>query len=97
MIHQRKYVVELISDLGFTGSKPSQAPLEVNKKFTSLEFDQHIQDDTDHLLSDPEEYQRLVERLLYLTITRPDIAFTVQCLSQFIHSPKVSIWLQLLE
>ncbi|WMV28825.1 hypothetical protein MTR67_022210 [Solanum verrucosum] len=49
--------------------------MEVNKKLTSLEFDQHIQDDNDRLLSDPGEYQRLIGRLIYLTITRPDIAF----------------------
>lgn len=36
LMHQRKYAVELISDLGFTGAKPFQAPLEVNKKLTSL-------------------------------------------------------------
>uniref|UniRef100_A0A3Q7HIY5 Reverse transcriptase Ty1/copia-type domain-containing protein n=1 Tax=Solanum lycopersicum TaxID=4081 RepID=A0A3Q7HIY5_SOLLC len=90
LMHQRKYVVELISDLGFTGAKPFQTPLEVNKKLTSFEFDQHMQDDTDHLLSDPGEYQRLIGRLLYLTITRPDIAFAVQYLSQYMHSPKVS-------
>ena len=62
LMHQRKYVVELISDLGFTGAKPFQTPLEVNKKLTSFEFDQHMQDDTDHLLSDPGEYQRLIGR-----------------------------------
>ncbi|XP_070014714.1 uncharacterized protein [Nicotiana sylvestris] len=35
-------------------------------------------------------YQRLLGKLLYLTITRPDISLAVQSLSQFMHSPKVS-------
>ncbi|XP_059302043.1 uncharacterized mitochondrial protein AtMg00810-like [Lycium ferocissimum] len=35
-------------------------------------------------------YQQLVGRLLYLTIARPDIAFAVQTLSQFMHAPKRS-------
>uniref|UniRef100_A0A0V0HTU8 Putative ovule protein n=1 Tax=Solanum chacoense TaxID=4108 RepID=A0A0V0HTU8_SOLCH len=42
------------------------------------------------VLKDPSPYQRPVGRLLYLTITRPDISFVIQNLSQFMHSPKQS-------
>ena len=42
------------------------------------------------MLDDFGKYQRLIGRLLYLTMTRPDIAFVVQVLSQFMHSPKTS-------
>lgn len=34
-------------------------------------------------------YQRLIGKLIYLTITRPDITFTVQLLAQFMHSPTI--------
>ncbi|XP_070015768.1 secreted RxLR effector protein 161-like [Nicotiana sylvestris] len=44
----------------------------------------------DELLSDASFYQRLIDKLLYLIITRPDIAFSVQTLSQFLHQPKKS-------
>lgn len=33
-------------------------------------------------------YQRLVEKLIYLSHTRPDIAYVVSVVSQFIHDPR---------
>ncbi|RVW40345.1 Retrovirus-related Pol polyprotein from transposon RE1 [Vitis vinifera] len=39
---------------------------------------------------DREKYQRLVGRLIYLSHTRPDIAFAVSVVSQYMHSPKES-------
>lgn len=42
------------------------------------------------VIDDPDSYKRLVGRLIYLTITRPEICYEVQRLSQFLHSPKHS-------
>ncbi|RVW44140.1 Retrovirus-related Pol polyprotein from transposon RE1 [Vitis vinifera] len=39
---------------------------------------------------DRERYQRLVGRPIYLSHTRPDIAFAVSVVSQYMHSPKES-------
>lgn len=91
-MHQRKYCLELISDMGLSSSKTVGAPIELNQKLTTVEFDQYFppNDKRDKLLDDPSRYQKLVGRLLYLTITRPDITFAVQLLSQFMQSPKTS-------
>ncbi|KAM2088369.1 hypothetical protein ACFX1T_032458 [Malus domestica] len=40
-------------------------------------------------MHDVSYYQRLVGKLIYLTITRPDITYAVSLASQFMHSPTV--------
>ncbi|PKU62915.1 Retrovirus-related Pol polyprotein from transposon TNT 1-94 [Dendrobium catenatum] len=41
----------------------------------------------DNLISDPNMYRRLTGSLQYLTLTRPDIAYSVNLLSQHMHNP----------
>nr|XP_016464593.1 PREDICTED: uncharacterized mitochondrial protein AtMg00810-like [Nicotiana tabacum] len=80
---QRKYALELVSELGLAGAKPAATPLVFNYKITSIEFDKQISDvrsTVDKELEDKGGYQGLVGRLLYLTMTRPDITFVVQVL-----------------
>lgn len=36
---------------------------------------------------DREEYQRMVGKLIYLSHSRPDIAYAVSVVSQFMHAP----------
>jgi len=47
------------------------------------------------LLHDPSSFRRLVGRLIYLTISHPDIVFPVNLLSQFMHHPDNHIIMQL--
>ncbi|XP_074302673.1 putative mitochondrial protein AtMg00240 [Silene latifolia] len=44
--------------------------------------------DQSALLTDPECYRRLVGRLVYLAVTRPNLAFAVHTLSQFLHNSR---------
>ena len=76
---QRKYTLELLSDTGLLASKPAKIPMEQSAKFSSA-----IGED----VPDPALYRRLIGKLLYLTLTRPDICYAVHKLSQFMTAPK---------
>uniref|UniRef100_A0A3Q7EWA6 Reverse transcriptase Ty1/copia-type domain-containing protein n=1 Tax=Solanum lycopersicum TaxID=4081 RepID=A0A3Q7EWA6_SOLLC len=90
ILNQRKYILELIAEAGLTGAKPASTPMESNLRLTSVEHDQANGYSTDDVLHDITSYQILVGKLLYATITRPDISYAVQTLSQFMQSPKKS-------
>jgi len=47
--------------------------------------------DDSHTLDDPRRYRRLIEKLIYLTVSRPDITFVVGVLSRFMHQPRGSL------
>ncbi|XP_019224277.1 PREDICTED: uncharacterized protein LOC109205965 [Nicotiana attenuata] len=83
---------KLIYDLGLGDAKPVFTLIDLNKKFSSAEFDRHTRVTGDEVLPDVSKYHRLIGRLIYLTITRPDIAFPVQTFCQFMQEPKKSHW-----
>ena len=51
----------------------------------SLKLSSGVRDD----VPNPSLYRRLIGKLLYLTLTRPDISYSVHKLSQFISAPKL--------
>jgi hypothetical protein len=75
---QRKYAIELINHAGLQDAKPSAIPLDPTIKLNMTDGDS---------LTDPTLYRSLVGKLLYLTITRPYLAFAAQTLSQFLQNP----------
>jgi hypothetical protein len=76
-LNQRKYLMDLLEEAEMMDSKPCATPLDSKLKL-EWEGDQ---------LSNVVEYQKLVGKLIYLTITRPDITFAVSLASQFMHAP----------
>lgn len=91
-LNQRKYTLDLLSDAKITGVKPCDTPMEQHVRLTTAEYDEVTKNSEhlDKLLPDAEKFRRLIGRLVYLTITRPDICYSVQNLSQFMNAPKVS-------
>jgi hypothetical protein len=71
---QQKYALEILEDSGLLGSKPVKFPMEPHVKLSR---------DNGNLIDDPTMYRRLIGRLIYLTLTRPDLAYSVQILNQF--------------
>ncbi|KAK1431336.1 hypothetical protein QVD17_07793 [Tagetes erecta] len=83
ILSQRKYCLDLLNEYGMLGSKPVSNPIEQNIVVT----DKQNSYKEDFELSNVTNYQKLIGKLIYLTITRPDISYTVGCLSQFMHKP----------
>ena len=81
-LSQRKYVLDLLSETRKLGAKPCSSPMAPGVHLTR----------EDKLFKDPERYRRLVGKLNYLTVTRPDIAHSVSVVSQYMSSPTVDNW-----
>lgn len=76
-VSQRKYVLDLLEETGMLKCKPSETPIQLGNKTKMLEGDP----------VDKGSYQRLIGKLIYLSHTRPNIAFVVSLVSQYMHAP----------
>ncbi|KAL9285705.1 putative RNA-directed DNA polymerase [Arabidopsis thaliana] len=82
-LSQRKYCLDIIEECGLSGARPVDTPLEQNHKLlvsTSDPFEA------------PDQYRRLVGRLVYLTHTRPELSYAVNILAQFMQVPLKDHW-----
>jgi len=80
---QRKYALDILQDVGLTGARPASFPMEQNLKLST---------DDGELLKEPTKYRRLVGKLIYLTVTRPDIVYSIRTLSQYMQEPRKPHW-----
>lgn len=78
LLHQRKYVVDLLVKFGMESCKPT----------TPMEPSLVLRADEGKELEDVTMYRRIVGSLIYLTLTRPDIAYVVGLLSRFVQAPR---------
>lgn len=78
-LSQHKYLIDLLRRHKMVGIKPLSTPISMKLGVVSGSVD-------------PSEYRSAIGGLQYLTITRPDIAFTVNKLAQHMSSPTPDHW-----
>lgn len=89
MITQRKYTLDLVAEVGLLGAKPCATPMEQHHK---LGREDRQGEDASPFIIHGEKYRRLVGKLIYLSITRPDISNSVHILAQFMQTPRETHW-----
>jgi len=77
-ISQSKYIQDMIARSGITDTWTAATPMDIHLQLRPT-------DGTP--LEDPARYRHIVGSLVYLTVTRPDIAHVVHILSQFVRAP----------
>ncbi|TQD92897.1 hypothetical protein C1H46_021377 [Malus baccata] len=77
-VHQSKYVQDLLQKTDMVQCKSCTTPCHPNQKLLNQ---------GSPLYSDPTHYRNIVGALQYLTFTRPDIAYSVNQVCQFMHTP----------
>ncbi|KAI3744092.1 hypothetical protein L1987_57167 [Smallanthus sonchifolius] len=83
LLSQTKYISDLFQRARLSDNRIADTPLETNARYSP----------TDGVpLSDPSLYRTIVGSLVYLTVTRPDIAHAVHVVSQFVTAPTSVHW-----
>ena len=81
-LSQRKYVLDILYKTGKLGVKRCSSPMVPSIHLTR----------EGETFEDPKRYRRLVGKLNYLIVTRPDIAHSVNVLSQYMSTPTIDYW-----
>ncbi|KAF3618809.1 hypothetical protein FXO38_33242 [Capsicum annuum] len=80
-LSQQKYVSDLLVKFHMHTCNPIRTPFASQTLISLMDGE---------LISDPTEYQSMVGALQYLTLTRPDIAYAVNVVSQFMYAPRTT-------
>lgn len=80
-LNQQKYTEELLHRANMSTCKPISTPANTNSKLSATDG---------CTLFNPTLYRSLAGALHYVTFKRPDIAYAVQQICLFVHSPRDS-------
>ena len=73
-INQSKYISDMLKKYGMEGVKPAATPMSTTTKLTKDEKGKGVEEKL---------YRGMIESLLYLTASRPDIMFSVCLCARF--------------
>lgn len=85
LFKQEKCAGDILATVGMTKCKISSTPLAATEKLLRLEGDPLSPEDAT-------KYRSIVGALQYLTLTQPDLAFAVNKVYQYLHSPTTTHW-----
>ena len=85
LLTQEKYASDLLKRVGMSNCKPVASPLSTSEKLS-------VHEGTPLGAKDATNYRSVVGALQYLTLTRPDIAFPVNKVCQFLHAHTTVHW-----
>ncbi|GLT58591.1 hypothetical protein SLA2020_314700 [Shorea laevis] len=80
---QHRYITEILHRASMSEAKAVAFPMASSCS---------LQQGPSNTLTDPTVYRQIVGALQYLSLTRPDISFSVNHLSQFLHCPTEYHW-----
>jgi histone deacetylase 1/2 len=83
LLTQSKYIRDLLHRANMAEAKGITTPMVSNLKLSKFGTD---------TLPDPSEYRSIVGALQYVTLTRPEIAFSVNKVCQFLAMPLITHW-----
>jgi hypothetical protein len=85
ILSQEKYANDLLHRINMQICKTFNTPLSVSDKLSLTDGEVLSGDDSTR-------YRSIVGSLQYITLTRPDIAFSVNKVCQFLHAPTTVHW-----
>eukprot|EP00249_Psilotum_nudum_P025147 c29390_g1_i1 orf=407-4477(+) len=80
---QSKYCQKILTTFGMESCKSVTTPVEQGVKFSNEDSSEKV---------DATLYRKVIGMILYLSNTRPDIAYAVSLLSSFSHCPRENHW-----
>ena len=83
-LSQTKYISDLLHRTEMFDTKPAKTPGTIRKNLSKFDGDP---------MADVTHYRSVVRAFQYVTLTRPDISFTVNKTCQFMQQPTTTHWL----